>query len=118
MTSTTRAGDPEGQAIVSGRHGPRSPRRVRNMQVQFITSVAIVAPDPVASKKLYLDTLGLPLEQLGEDYFATEQIAGSKHFGVWPLTQAAQACYGAPDWPLGVPIPQASIEFEVASINA
>ena len=53
------------------------------MQAQFITSVAIIAPDPPASRKLYLDTLGLPLEQLDEDYFASEHMPGSKHFG-WP----------------------------------
>jgi catechol 2,3-dioxygenase-like lactoylglutathione lyase family enzyme len=88
------------------------------MQVQFITSVAIIAPDPPASRKLYLNTLGLPLEQLDGDYFASEHIAGSKHFGVWPLSQAAQACYGTPDWPHDVPIPQASIEFEVANSDA
>ncbi|MDT7660895.1 MAG: hypothetical protein QOD04_451, partial [Pseudonocardiales bacterium] len=88
------------------------------MQVQFITSVAIIAPDPPASRKLYLNTLGLPLEQLDGDYFASEHIAGSKHFGVWPLSQAAQACYGTPDWPRDVPVPQASIEFEVASAGA
>jgi catechol 2,3-dioxygenase-like lactoylglutathione lyase family enzyme len=88
------------------------------MQVQFITSVAVIAPDPPASRKLYLNTLGLPLEQLDGDYFASEHIAGSKHFGVWPLSQAAQACYGTPDWPREVPVPQASIEFEVASAGA
>jgi hypothetical protein len=38
--------------------------------------------------------------------------------GVWPLSQAAQACYGTPDWPHDVPIPQASIEFEVANADA
>jgi catechol 2,3-dioxygenase-like lactoylglutathione lyase family enzyme len=88
------------------------------MQVQFITSVAVIAADPPESRKLYLDTLGLPLEQLDEDYFASEHIPGCKHFGVWPLSQAAQACYGTPDWPHDVPIPQASIEFEVANSDA
>jgi hypothetical protein len=32
--------------------------------------------------------------------------------------QAAQACYGTPDWPRDVPIPQASIEFELADADA
>ena len=59
----------------------------------------MIAPDPPASRKLYLATLGLPLEQLDEDYYASEHIASSKHFGVWPLSQAAQACYGTPTWP-------------------
>jgi hypothetical protein len=45
-------------------------------------------------------------------------VAGSKHFGVWPLTQAAQACFGTPNWPDDRPVPQASVEFEVESVDA
>jgi catechol 2,3-dioxygenase-like lactoylglutathione lyase family enzyme len=89
------------------------------MQVEFIASVAIIARDPEASRKLFIDTLGLPLEAApGDDYFHSERIGGSKHFGVWPLQQAAVACFGTPDWPADRPIPQASIEFEVASAGA
>jgi catechol 2,3-dioxygenase-like lactoylglutathione lyase family enzyme len=89
----------------------------KDMQVQFIASVSVIAPDPAVSRRLYADTLGLPLEQRGE-YYASERIPGTKHFGVWPLTEAAQACYGAADWPRDVPVPQASIEFEVADAVA
>jgi catechol 2,3-dioxygenase-like lactoylglutathione lyase family enzyme len=92
-------------------------RKGKDMQVQFIASISVIAPDPAASRRLYLDTLGLPLEQRG-DYYASERIPGSKHFGVWPLTEAAQACYGAVDWPRDVPVPQASIEFEVADADS
>jgi hypothetical protein len=31
-----------------------------------------------------------------------------------PKVQAAQACFGTPDWPVKRPVPQASVEFEVA----
>jgi catechol 2,3-dioxygenase-like lactoylglutathione lyase family enzyme len=84
------------------------------LNVQFIASVAVIAPDPSESRKLYVDALGLPLQAAeGDDYLHSEQIGGSKHFGVWPLTQAAQACFGRPDWPAERPTPQTSIEFEV-----
>ena len=86
------------------------------MNVQFITSMAVIAPDPQQSRKLYVDALGLPLE--GDEYIHSEKIGGSKHFGVWPLTQAAQACFGEPDWPADRPVPQASVEFEVADAEA
>jgi catechol 2,3-dioxygenase-like lactoylglutathione lyase family enzyme len=85
------------------------------MKVQFIASFAVIAPDPAVSRKLYLDGLGLPLEQLDEDYYATGEIDGCKHFGVWPLAQAAQACFGTPAWPAEHPVPQASVEFDVGS---
>jgi catechol 2,3-dioxygenase-like lactoylglutathione lyase family enzyme len=84
------------------------------MHVQFITSVAVITADPVQSRRFYVDTLGLPLQIAdGDDYFHSESIGESKHFGVWPLTQAAQACFGTDTWPADRPIPQASIEFEV-----
>jgi catechol 2,3-dioxygenase-like lactoylglutathione lyase family enzyme len=86
------------------------------MEILFIASFAVVTPDPPQSRKLYVDALGLPLE--GDDYLHSEKIGGSKHFGVWPLSQAAQACFGTPDWPGDVPVPQASVEFEVGSEEA
>ena len=84
------------------------------MKIQFIASVSVIAPDPVTSRKLFVEALGLPLEAAeGDDYFHSEHIGGSKHFGVWPLRQAAQACFGRPDWPVAYPVPQACVEFEV-----
>lgn len=88
------------------------------MDVLFIASVAIVSPDPPASRKLYVDALGLPLERLDGDYFASEKVGGAKHFGVWPLSQAAQACFGTAEWPKDRAVPQASIEFELADADA
>jgi hypothetical protein len=89
------------------------------VNVQFIASMAVIAPDPAESRKLYVDALGQPLEASeGDDYFHSEHIGGSKHFGVWPLTQAAQACFGTPEWPDDRPVPQASVEFEVGDPGA
>lgn len=88
------------------------------MKVKFITSVAVITPDVPASRALYMDALGLPLKQLDGDYFASEEVAGCRHFGVWPLAQAAAACFGTPTWPDDVPRPQVSVEFEVADTNA
>lgn len=88
------------------------------MDVVFVASVAVIAPDPPGSRRLYLDALGLPLERMGGEYFASEHVGGSKHFGVWPLAEAAQACFGRPEWPPDRPVPQASIEFELADPDA
>src|ERR1019366_6087319 len=87
------------------------------MDVQFITSVAVITPDPSVSRGLYVDALGLPLTAEGDGYLHSENIDGCKSFGVWPLTQAAQACFGTPDWPVDRPVPQASVEFEVADAD-
>ena len=88
------------------------------MDVLFIASVAVVTADPPRSRKLFMDALGLPLEGEGDGYYSSGNIAGSKHFGVWPLAEAAQACFGTAEWPAGRVIPQASIEFEVKDADA
>ena len=89
------------------------------MNVLFIASVAVIAADPAESRELFVDALGLPLEpDEGGDYFHSERIDGVKHFGVWPLAEAARACFGTDDWPTEHPIPQVSIEFEVADASA
>jgi len=89
------------------------------LDIKFIASVAVITPDPRKSRELFVDALGLPLEAAeGDDYMHSEQISGSKHFGVWPLAQAAQACFGSAEWPAERPVPQASIEFEVEDASA
>jgi catechol 2,3-dioxygenase-like lactoylglutathione lyase family enzyme len=65
------------------------------MEVQFLSTVAVIAPDPPSSRRLYVDALGLPLAGEGE-YLHSEQIDGCKSFGIWPLSQAAEACFGSP----------------------
>jgi catechol 2,3-dioxygenase-like lactoylglutathione lyase family enzyme len=88
------------------------------MDVLFIATMAVVTADPPRSRQLFIDALGLPLEGEGDGYYSSGNIAGSKHFGVWPLTEAAQACFGTPEWPAGRVVPQASIEFEVKDADA
>jgi catechol 2,3-dioxygenase-like lactoylglutathione lyase family enzyme len=89
------------------------------MNIEFIASFAVITPDPDKSRALYVDALALPLTaEEGDDYLHSEEIAGSKHFGVWPLSQAAQACFGKPVWPSERPAPQASVEFEVEDADA
>jgi catechol 2,3-dioxygenase-like lactoylglutathione lyase family enzyme len=85
------------------------------VDVQFIASMAVITPDPERSRALYVSALGLPLQAAeGDDYLHSEDIDGAKHFGLWPLRQAAQACFGSDEWPPDRPVPQASVEFEVA----
>ena len=89
------------------------------MEILFITSMSVIAADPPASRALFVDALGLPLEpdDTGE-YFHSEAVEGAKHFGVWPLAQAAEACFGTSVWPADRPVPQASVEFEVRDAAA
>ena len=81
--------------------------------------MSVIAPDAAASRELYIGALGLPLHPSSDgDYWYTQELEGTKHLGVWPLSQAAQACFGAPEWPSECPVPQVSIEFDVADADA
>jgi len=89
------------------------------VQIQHIASFAVITPNVADSRRLYVDALGLPLQAAdGDDYLHSGDIDGSKHFGLWPLAQAAQACFGTPEWPSHQPVPQASVEFEVEDAAA
>ena len=87
------------------------------MEIEFVASVAVITADPAASRRLYVDGIGLPLAGDGE-YLHSENIKGCKSFGIWPIWQASEACFGTRDWPAHLPAPQASIEFEVADPDA
>lgn len=75
------------------------------MRVQFIASVSLISADSGTTRDLLTGPFGLPLEPSGADpdYVFSERIEGSKHFGVWPLTQAAEACFGSATWPKDLP---------------
>jgi catechol 2,3-dioxygenase-like lactoylglutathione lyase family enzyme len=88
------------------------------VNVQFLSTVAIIAPDPTASRELYGGALGRPLEGEGNGYYHSERIGGCKSFGIWPLSQAAEACFGTPGWPAERAVPQVSIEFDVGDAAA
>jgi catechol 2,3-dioxygenase-like lactoylglutathione lyase family enzyme len=89
------------------------------MKIEFLSTIAVITPDPPVSRRLYLGTLGLPLESDNDgEYFHSEQLAGCKHFGVWPLHQAAQACFGTSTWPADRLVPQVSLEFDLADADA
>ncbi len=51
------------------------------MDIELLSTVAVTAPDPPASRKLYVETPGLPLEGHGGDNYHSEQITGCKSLG-------------------------------------
>ena len=88
------------------------------MEVLFVASVSPIVRDPGAARALYAGALGLTFEGGEGDYVFTERLDGVRHLGLWPLADAAQACFGTPEWPADVAVPQASMEFEVADVAA
>ena len=87
------------------------------MKIVSIASVSSIVRDVEAAQGLYREALGLSFEGGEGEYVFTEQLPGVKHFGLWPLHEAAKACFGSEEWPHDVPVPQASIEFEVEAVE-
>jgi catechol 2,3-dioxygenase-like lactoylglutathione lyase family enzyme len=93
-------------------------QRFREYRVrpQFIGAVGIITRSLEEGRALFVDSIGLPLEQSeGTNFLHTERWGGSKYFGVWPLSEAARTCFGTENWPDDRPVPQLFIEFEVDS---
>jgi catechol 2,3-dioxygenase-like lactoylglutathione lyase family enzyme len=86
------------------------------MEVLFVTGFSPIVAHPQTSREFYAGALQLPLEHEEGEYVFADRLSGVKHFGLWPLSQAAQSCFGTDDWPAEVPVPQATIEFEVRDV--
>lgn len=87
------------------------------VKVLFITGFGPIVRDAAPSRKLYADDLGLAFNEETGGYLHTEALQGAKTFALWPLSQAAQSCFGKDSWPGDIPVPQAWLEFEAASVE-
>ncbi len=85
-------------------------------KVQFVAGFGPIVDDPAASRRLYVDTLGITFEE-ADGYLHTEKLDGAKAFALWPLAHAAQSCFGTPEWPADIRTPQAWLEFDVDDID-
>lgn len=87
------------------------------VKVLFIAGFGPIDRDIAQSRKLYSEGLGIPLKEDSGGYLHTGALQGAKHFALWPLSQAAQSCFGIDSWPDNIPVPQAWLEFEVDSVE-
>lgn len=86
------------------------------MKVLFVAGFGPIVRDMDAALRFYRETIGMPIVE-GEDV-STEKVDGVKHFGLWPLADAAESCFGAREWPSNLTAPQAWIEFDVDDVAA
>jgi catechol 2,3-dioxygenase-like lactoylglutathione lyase family enzyme len=90
---------------------------IANIRVLFIAGFGPIVRDAAASRELYRQRLGIPFKEESDGYLHTEALNGAKSFALWPLSGAAQSCYGEDSWPSDVPTPQAWIEFDVEDVE-
>ena len=86
------------------------------MNILFIAGFGPIVNDIQTSRKLYIDTLNLPLKE-ESGYYQSETIEGVKHFALWPLSQAASSCFDSNEWPADITVPTSWIEYEVESVE-
>ncbi|HET7037289.1 MAG TPA: VOC family protein [Thermomicrobiaceae bacterium] len=85
------------------------------MKVLFVAGFGPISRDAETTQHFYAEVLGLPLT--GEDgYYHSDQVDGCKHFALWPLSQAAESCFGHERWPDNLPVPQGWLELDVEDI--
>src|SRR5215467_8014358 len=92
-------------------------KHIGSVKILFIAGFGPIVREVTASRKLYCQTLGISLTEEEGSYLHTEAVAGAKTFALWPLSQAAQSCFGEDSWPESIPAPQAWIEFDVESVE-
>jgi catechol 2,3-dioxygenase-like lactoylglutathione lyase family enzyme len=87
------------------------------LKVLFIAGFGPIASDVPASRRLYEEALGIDFKAEEGDYLHTEKLDGARAFAVWPLSQAAESCFGKETWPADVVRPQAWLEFDVEDVD-
>ena len=87
------------------------------MKVLFIAGFGPISHDVDAGRGFYAETLGIEFKD-EDGYLHTEALKGANTFAAWPLSQAAESCFGSPEWPAEVQVPQAWLEFDVEDIDA
>lgn len=87
------------------------------LEVLFIAGFGPIVRDTGESRKLYRDVLGMSFKEETDGYLHTESVPGAKSFALWPLSQAAQSCFGTDSWPASIAAPQAWLELDVDNVE-
>jgi catechol 2,3-dioxygenase-like lactoylglutathione lyase family enzyme len=88
------------------------------MKIQFIAGFGPIVRDVAQSRAFWGDHLGIALEEAAPQYFTNDDLEGVKAFALWPLSQAAESCFGTDAWPDDIPAPAAWLEFDLESPDA
>jgi hypothetical protein len=88
-----------------------------DVKVLFVAGFGPIVREPAASRRLYGEALGIHFKEETGGYLHTEGLEGAKTFALWPLSQAAQSCFGKDSWPDEIPAPQGWLELDVDSVE-
>jgi catechol 2,3-dioxygenase-like lactoylglutathione lyase family enzyme len=86
------------------------------MKVLFVAGYGPITTATKESAAFYRESLGLSFQEEADGYLHTEDLKGVKTFALWPLSQAAQSCFGINEWPTDLPTPTSWLEFDVEDV--
>lgn len=90
---------------------------LEKIKILFIAGFGPIVRDMEASRKLYVKALEIAFKEESGGYLHTNALPGAKEFSLWPLSQAAESCFGQSVWPDSMPAPHAWLEFDVDSVE-
>jgi catechol 2,3-dioxygenase-like lactoylglutathione lyase family enzyme len=88
------------------------------VKIAFVAGFGPIVRDVAESRRFWGDGLGIQLEEAAPQYFTNDSLDGVRAFALWPLSHAAESCFGADTWPPELPAPAAWLEFDVESHDA
>ena len=83
------------------------------MRVAFVAGFGPITTDTAASLRFWRDDMALPMTEIAPEYWGTDDVPGVNAFAAWPLSEAAESCFGTKEWPAHLAAPQAWIEMDV-----
>jgi len=87
------------------------------MKVAFVAGFGPIVRNTDASRAFWGDGLGIGLEEASPGYWTNDDLEGMNAFALWPLSQAAESCFGTTAWPEDLPVPQAWMELDLESAD-
>jgi catechol 2,3-dioxygenase-like lactoylglutathione lyase family enzyme len=91
---------------------------LEKIKILFIAGFGPVVRDIEAGRRLYAKALDIPFKEESDGYLHTDTLQGAKTFALWPLSQAAESCFGNSAWPDTLPAPHAWLEFDVEDLES
>ena len=87
------------------------------MRPAFVAGFGPIVKDVAESRAFWTEGLGIKLEESSPGYWTNDDLDGVRAFALWPLSQAAESCFGTHAWPTDLPEPQAWLELDVESAD-
>jgi hypothetical protein len=91
---------------------------LEKIKILFIAGFGPIVRDVEAGRRLYAKVLDIPFKEESGGYLHTDALQGAKSFALWPLSQAAESCFGSSTWPDTLPAPHAWLEFDVENLES